>query len=210
MKRRIPTLVLLALSWSLPVRAQTKVELEIAPFAGMTFYLNGLPARFALQRGEADPLIVEDGRYDDGVTLGVHGGVRLGDRIAVEGMFSWVPTRLHAKAGLPGEMDVNGFMYGGSLTYILPFSWDIEPFLGVGIGAETYDYEATGVEIDTELMGNVYAGFHYPLRSHLGLRFELRDCVTWFDSRIPGAENQAQNDLMATVGLAVRVPLFGR
>ena len=206
MRLRFLALLTASAAWVLPARAQT--TLELAPFVGGTLYLSGLPERFALSRGDAAPILVENGRFEDAFTAGLTAGVRLGERFAIEAMLSWLPTRLSGD-GVPGEMDVNGYMYGGSVTYFLPFVWWAEPFFGVGVGGETYDYAAEGVEVDTEMMGNMYAGIHYPLGSNMGFRLEMRDCITWFDPEIVGEDTAPQNDLMMTLGLVFRIPLTG-
>src|SRR6185295_2870848 len=87
-------------------QAQSGPRLEVTPIVGATLFLDDGPNTFALSRGTKDPLIVQGGRYSNALTLGVNAGVRWNDRFAIEGLFSWLPTKLTAE-NLPESTDVD-------------------------------------------------------------------------------------------------------
>lgn len=186
--------------------AQAQMVFEVTPFTGGTFFLSDPPNRFALGRRAGAPLVLQESSFDHAWTLGVHTGVRFDERWALEGMFSWIPTSISASSGLPAAADVNGFMYGLTGLFYLPVEGRVVPFLGLGVGAETFDYDIEGVENETEWMGNVAAGLHIELGEKLGLRLEARDCFARFHSGVSGIANGWENDLMTTVGLSFKFP----
>ncbi len=186
-------------------QVQAQITFELAPFAGGTFFLADPPDEFALDRGTTTPLILEDGSFDHAVNLGVNTGFVINDRWAIEGMFSWTPTKVSAAHGLAEKANVNAFMYGVTGLFYLPVETRARPFLGVGFGAETFDYDLADVETHTDYMGNVVLGVYVPLRSGMGLRMEARDCFARFDAGVSGIDDSWENDLMLTMGFSYRV-----
>lgn len=195
--------VLLALTTT---DARAQLQYEIAPFGGGTFFLADPPNQFALARGAGAPTILRNASFDHAWTLGANAGVRFNERWAVEAMFSWIPTRIQAASGLTGSEDVNAYMYGLTGLYYLPIGQRVTPFLGLGVGGETFDYGIAGIDTDTEFMGNVVGGLRIALTDRVGIRLEARDCIARFDSGVSGVNNGWENDLMTTVGLSFRFP----
>jgi len=118
-----PLAALMLIAVQAPVAAQVKLEAHVSPMVTGTFFLGDPPARFAIHRQEASPLIVQNGQFDDAFGAGVNAGLRIADRFGLEGMIWWVPTELNASAGLEhvnGTVDVNALMYGVTLAYYLP------------------------------------------------------------------------------------------
>lgn len=188
-------------------KAQNRIELEITPFMGGTFFLGDPPDRFRLHRQGTTPMIFEGGTYDDAWTLGMNAGLRVNERWAIEGMFAWLPTTLSEGRGLRQRADVNGYMYGVTgLYYFLPGT-RVMPFVGAGVGGQTYDYEGYGLNDHSHWMGNVVAGLSFPIADRFALRLEARDCFARFDSGVAGVDDAWENDLMLTVGLGWRTPL---
>jgi opacity protein-like surface antigen len=186
---------------------QAQVQFEVTPVGGGTFFLADPPERFALGRTQGQPAtIIQNGAFADAWTLGLNAGVRLNERWGFEGMFTWLPTELSATSGLAQTEKVNGYMYGITALYYLPVEARVTPFLGLGFGAETFDYETSSFETETELMGNAVLGLYVQLREGLGVRLEARDCIAHFNSGIDGVKHGWENDLMTTVGLSFRVP----
>lgn len=186
--------------------AQAQVVFEVTPFTGGTFFLADPPNRFALGKRVGAPTVVQGGEFDDAWTVGLNTGIRINEMWAIEGMFSWLPTKLSATSGLTNAADVNAYMYGITGLFYLPIESRVKPFVGLGFGAETFDYDIPDVETDTELMGNVLAGLFVELNDRLGLRLEARDCFARFDPDVSGVDHKWENDLMTTVGLSVRFP----
>jgi opacity protein-like surface antigen len=186
-----------------PVAAQ--MDIEITPFAGGTFFLNAPPNQFAIPRRNGTELLVTEGKFDDGPTLGFLLGLRLEERYAIEGMFSWVSTGLRGGGGLGGPIDAHSYMYSLNFVFHLPMDGRVQPFLGLGVGGETYDYKLSTLENHTEWMGNVAAGLTIPMTSLAALRLEVRDCLTRFESHVTNFGNVTQNDLMLSAGVTFDV-----
>jgi len=186
-----------------PVAAQ--MDFEVTPFAGGTFFLNSPPNQFVIPRKNGTELMVTGGKFDDGPSLGVLLGLRLEERYAIEGMFSWVSTGLSGGVGLGSPIDANSYMYSLNFVFHLPMDGRVRPFLGLGAGGETYDYRLSTLKNHTEWMGNVAAGLTIPMTSLAALRLEVRDCLTWFESHVSNIDNVTQNDLMLSAGVTFNV-----
>jgi len=195
--------LLMAGFWPTPVESQ-RVEFELTPFAGGTFFLSNPPSEFLIHRSGTDALTIGEGEFKNQFTFGLDAGVRIDERYGVEAFFSWLPTELSAATGLSRAVDVNGYMYGLTFLYHFDPAAQFKPFLGLGVGAETFDYKMAGWDTETEYMGNVVAGANVPLTDLLALRLEARDCITFFDPGIAGADTKTQNDLMLLTGLSFR------
>lgn len=186
--------------------AQAQWEFEVVPFGGGTFFLADPPSQFALERASGSDLILGDASFDPAWTLGVNAGVRLNEMWGIEAMFSWLPTRVSAASGLTGDRDVNAYMYGLTGLFYIPVRGPVTPFVGLGVGAESFDYRIAGVETHHDLMGNVVGGLYIDLADRVGLRLEARDCVARFESNVSGVDSAWENDLMTSVGLSFRFP----
>jgi len=188
--------------------ALAQTQLDITPFAGGTFFLADPPDPFALGSSSGSDMVVQGAEFSTSLTLGVNAGLKLGERWAVEGLFSWLPTNLSAAHGLWGaEVDVNAFMYGLTGLYYLPLTERYQPFFGLGVGAETFNYQIAGIEDHTDWMGNVVGGLYVQISDRFGVRFEARDCFARFGSGVSGVDDAWENDLMTTVGFSFRTPM---
>ena len=188
------------------VEAQAPPRLEVTPILGGTIFFADGPDQYALSRRGQDPLIVQGGSFRDAVTLGVESGVRLDDRFAIEGLFSWLPTRLTAD-NLPGPIDIDGYMYGVTGLFYVPVFTKYGPYGGLGVGAETYGYRSGSIEPQTHWQANLVGGLTFDLSERLGLRIEARDCLARWESGITGVANEWENDLMITAGINWRAVL---
>lgn len=185
--------------------ARGQMELDITPFVGGTFFLADPPERFALGRTSGDDLIFEDASFKRAGTVGVNAGVRFNERWAVEGMFSWLSVNMIARRGV--RADVNAYMYGLTGLYFIPLTETVSPFVGLGVGGETFDYQIFGTETHNEWMGNAVVGLYLALSDRFGLRLEARDCFARFESGVDGVDDAWENDLMTTLGFSFRAPL---
>jgi hypothetical protein len=201
--------LVLAATWT-PAQGQITFEGQVSPMVTGTFFLSDPPNTFAIMRQGAMPLIVQDGKFRDGFGAGVNGGLRIAERFGLEGMFFWVPTEIQAAAGLESygnEVDVNSLMWGATALFYFPRVDRVEPFAGLGIGAETMSYDPeAGWERHTDLMGNAVVGANTWLNDYAAIRLEVRDCITRFDSHITSVGHSAENDLMLSAGLTFRNP----
>jgi hypothetical protein len=152
-------------------------------------------------------LILQNASFDHGFTVGANGGLRINEIWAVEAMFSWIPTELWATGGLSGSEKLNAFMYGLTGLVYIPLEGRVKPFLGLGVGGETFDYTSPDIEGHTEWMGNVAGGLYLAVSEQFGLRFGARDCFARFDSGVSTVDDAWENDLMLTMGFSFRTPL---
>lgn len=181
------------------------LELQISPAAGATFFVTDLQDRFALERESGGSVLVVDGRLRHSYAVGGSAGLRLGDWGAVEGMLFWVPTELTASGGIEGGgTDVDAYMYAANGLFFLPRIGRAEPFLSLGLGVERMDFAAPDLASHTDLLWSFGPGIVYQRTRHVGVRIDLKDCVTSFNSHLDGAEDQAQHELMLIVSLNVR------
>jgi hypothetical protein len=212
-RRALPLAALLALGAFGSVRAQVSVQGEASIFTGGTWFLTDPPDRFAIEStGSAGDLIVEDGRYRDGLMLGANAGVRVAERFGFEGFFAWIPTRLRADSGLlahGGRINADSYMWGVTALYHFT-DWErLQPFVGLGLGGETMTYRPARLEGHTELQGNAVVGANYWVTDVFGIRFDLRDCLSTWNSHLVGVDDEPENDLMLGVGVSFRTGPFG-
>jgi outer membrane protein W len=191
-----------------PVSAQVTFEAQLTPLVTSTISIGDHSRDFAIMRQAAIPLIVQGGEFRDGTGGGVAAGIRIVENVGIEGMFFWVPTQLQARAGLEsygGSVDVNSIMWGATALYYFPWLGTVEPFLGVGVGAETTSYDPQlAWERNDDLMGIVAVGGSAWLTDRVALRLEARDCLTRFDPHITGIERSTESHLMMSAGLTFR------
>jgi outer membrane protein W len=181
---------------------QVAVEVEAGPFVGGTVFLNAPNQQVSIARQGAAPLLVEGGQFRNAVTVGVHAGIRVGQRLGLEGSYAWIPTRLAAGRGLEaqgGAVDVNAIRYGVMTTYHFRPHAGLQPFAGVGLSGETLSYGPhAGWERRSSLAGTVELGGNLWLSDDVFLRLGAgRDVLT-------RGERGSANKLMMTAGVSAR------
>jgi len=107
------------------------------------------------------------------VATGVQLGLRIDDRFGLEGSYSWVPARLHARGeeahGIP--LDLRSERYGATLAVHLRQDSPIQPFVGVGLVGEFLTWGSHSYwERRTEVAGNVSLGSSVRLAPGLDVR----------------------------------------
>jgi outer membrane protein W len=192
--------------------AQVTFDAQVSPMVTGTFFLSDPPARFAIERQGAAPLIVSGGKFGNAVGVGVNAGILIAEDFGIEGMFWWVPTEVSASEGLfdyGGKVDINSFMYGLTAVYYFPhIASKLEPFVGVGVGGETMSYDPQlAWQRHTDFLTHAVVGGHLWLNERLAVRIEGRDCLTRFRSHVEGEANTNEHDLMISGGLTFRAPL---
>jgi hypothetical protein len=192
----------------LDAAAQSRLQLEISPFGGGTFFFRDGPRALALEGSAAVPPVVEGARFEDTWSAGVTTGLRFNDWAAAEALLSWVPTWLIG-TNFPDGTDVYAYMYGLNGVLQLPLPGPIHPYGSVGFGGTTYDYSGS-IRSHTSWMTTLAGGLMYELGDGRALRIQARDFMTPFDSALPGQGAGWQHDLMITAGMTWRIPLGGR
>jgi hypothetical protein len=89
----------------------------------------------------------------------------------------------------------------GQYPVALASGWTLKPFVGVGVGARTYDFRDLDVGTETDFAGYVAAGAGVEYRA-VELRLTARDYLSAFDGIGAEVDSTARNDLglFASVG----------
>jgi hypothetical protein len=185
MRKSLLTLAVLILT-ATPLAAQTVENwgLELRPYAGM--YV---------------PLTSHRYDFKDAATYGAQAAYELGDYFHVVGTFGW--TDAQTKLGLSRN---NVYLYSydvgaeANMLYDLPANWLWRPFIGVGGGGRTYDYEGS-IASRTCTAGYAAIGTEMQ-RSVIAYRIEARDYLNCFESPITG-KKKTRNDALFTFGIAL-------
>jgi hypothetical protein len=98
------------------------------------------------------------------------------------------------------QYDVGGEM---NLVNEMANDWFFRPFVGLGAGARTYDYRATGMKSKTCTAGYGALGTEFQ-NGPVALRIEGRDYLTCFQSPITG-KRQTRNDATFALGMAFHI-----
>jgi outer membrane protein W len=184
-----------------PSLSQMSVEAEAGPFVGGTVFLN-VPSSLSIPRQQATPVSVRGAEVRNAITVGVHAGVRVAGKLALEGTYAWIPTRLTASEGLEaqgGFVDMNAIRYGLMTTWHFSPLGRLQPFAGLGVTGETLSYGPhSGWERRSIWAGTAEIGGNLWLRDGVFLRVGAgRDILTRGDDR-------PMNKLMLTAGLSAR------
>lgn len=196
------SVALLAGIGATPLRAQMSIEAEAGPFVGGALFLSDASGEVVIDRQGGAPVVVQDGRFRNGLTVGVHAGVRFADRMSVEGSYAWTPTRLHASEGLEaqgGAVRVDAIRYGLATSYHFAPRGRFEPFVGIGMSGETVSYAPfLAWERRSSMAGTLQLGGNVWVTDGLRLRVNAaRDFLT-------NDENPPHDRLAVTVGLTAR------
>jgi outer membrane protein W len=185
--------------------AQTSLDLEAGTFMGGTFFLKDAGPRLTIQRQDAGSLLVQDGEFRNGVTVGWTAGLRFGDRFGVEGQYALTPTRLVARQGLEpygGSVDASSHQYGATLRYHLSPVGRIRPFVGAGVVGETLTFRRhLAWQRQSDWAGTLLAGGEVQAANGIALRANVaRDLIG-------RAKHLPLDHVMITAGVNVKTPL---
>jgi hypothetical protein len=182
--RRIVMLAALLVASSATASAQSPRTVEVRAFLGADMPTGAMR--------DAMP---------DAALFGAQAGWRFRRDRRVVGTFGWMPTRTRYEAG-----DERANVLQVDATLEVPMgsrdagAWRIEPFVGLGVGARTYLYDAVTLDDDTCAVGVLALGIEWRYGDR-ALRTELRDNVFCFRVPTPGSNDRhTRNDLAATFG----------
>ena len=184
---RSPMLVVATLlAGATTLSAQTaRVRPEIRPFAGAI-----------IPTGDQRQL------FTDAVMVGVQAAVELSPNFHVLGTFAWVPAQNKYPVALN---NVNIFKYdvGVELGFARPIggAWEVRPFIGAGLGARTYAYQASTLATKTCTAGYGAMGTEFQL-ARTALRLEARDNLYCFRSPVSSVGSETRNDIGLAFGVA--------
>ena len=124
---------------------------------------------------------------EDEITYGAAIGYNLTERLTAEGAFNFAETDFEESAG-----DVDAYVYRLNGLYHFPVDKKLVPFIGLGLGGITLDYE--NGEYETDFLLNYGLGLKYFLNESIALRGDI------FHILIPDG---LKNNLLYTLGLTV-------
>lgn len=157
---------------------------ELRPFAGVTI-----------------PTGSQRDLYKDAPIVGMGIGWQVRPNLHLVGNFGWM--REHTKYAVT-QNDASRYQYDAgvevSVLRDLSASWTFRPFVGVGGGGRTYDYQAATLQTRTDAMG--YGALGAEFQTGLtAVRIEARDNVFGYQSPLPGGTSETRNDITFALGL---------
>jgi len=163
----------------------SRPTVELRPFAGVTI-----------------PTGSQRDLFKDAPIAGLGLALQVRPNLHIVGTFGWM--REHTKYNV-SRNDANRYQYDAGVEFSLERdiaqSWTFRPFLGVGGGARTYDYQASTLLTRTCTAG--YGAIGSELRTgQTALHFEARDYVFCSKSPLPGGDSKTRNDITMALGLA--------
>jgi hypothetical protein len=176
------------------------VKFELTPIAGGTFFASDLPSTFQLTGEFGGTTTLTGVEIDDALTYGGRAGVRIADRFGIGATLLYAP--LTYSTSDVAEQEGGLYTYGADFSYhAVSLSDRAAPFVVVGVGAKTYDFQ--GADLETDLMWSAGAGIDVALSRNVGLRLEARDYMSLFDPAIDGLDAELQHDLVLAAGLSL-------
>jgi hypothetical protein len=139
----------------------------------------------------------------DSALMGMEFAYELPINVHLLGTVGWTPSTDKA---LTQDNRVNLFQYdvGAELFNSRPMTgdWLFRPFVGLGVGARTYDMtEIRGAKAKTYAAGYGALGSEFQL-SNIAIRIEGRDYLSQFKGLAGGADNKTRNDVTLAAALA--------
>jgi hypothetical protein len=169
---------------ALPAQTRKPVP-EIRPFAGASI-----------------PSGAQRDLFKDAPMFGAQAALELKPNLHLIGTFGWVPG--HTKYPVADDaVDLFEYNVGAELGLVRPMGggWQFKPFLGLGAGARTYNYQAKDLTTETCTAGYGAAGTEFQV-GRTALRAEARANVFCFQPPEPGAKKATRNDVGLNIGLA--------
>lgn len=147
--------------------------------------------------------------FDDAAIYGLQAALEYRPTLHFVGSFMWSPGHDNFVAI---DDAVNLFQYdvGAELNLVrdLGKGWELKPFLGLGVGGRTYNYDSIDLATNTFFAGYGVVGteFQYGV---VAIRLEGRDYVSGFEDPMIGG-TETRNDMGFSLGLAYHIGRHAR
>lgn len=184
MKRTLLAIGALLASGMMPLWAQT-ITPELRPFVGA--YM---------------PTGAMSNVMKSSALFGMQGALEVNPNLHVIGTLGWAPA--HNKfTGYDENVNIFSYDIGAELGLVRPMGsgWEFKPFFGLGGGARTYDYKATGFPTHTSALGYLSAGSEFQLNP-VALRVEARANAYDYKSPVTNVSANTRNDIALLFGFA--------
>lgn len=168
-----------------------------------------LPAQTPLFTPELRPFVGayvptgdQSNLFKSGTMFGVQGALEFKPTFHLLGTFSWIPA--HNKyTGFDENVSIFGYDLGAEFAFVQPLGsgWELKPFAGLGAGARTYAFKASGLSDKTCAAAYGALGSEFQL-DRVALRLEARDNVFCYRSPVAGISSATRNDIGLAFGLA--------
>ncbi len=173
-----------------------------APLPGQGIDNYGLELRSFV--GAFVPTAKQSNDFKTATTVGAQLAWEMSENFHLLGSYAW--THGHNKFAFSDDRTyISQYDVGVEMNHFreLSESWVFRPFVGLGAGARTYDYRATGIGSRTCAAGYGAVGMEMQWVI-IAFRAEARDYLTCFESPMTGRK-QTRSDLGLTFGLAYHI-----
>lgn len=142
--------------------------------------------------------------FDDAALYGLQAAWEYRPTLHFVGSFTWSPGH---DSFVAVDDAVNLFQYdvGAEFNLVRDIGngWQFKPFLGLGVGGRTYNYDAVDLATNTFVAGYGVFGteFQYGV---VAIRLEGRDYLSAFKDPMIGG-NKTRNDMGFSLGLAYHI-----
>lgn len=129
--------------------------------------------------------------------VGTQAALEIADRAHLVGTFAWAPNRTSR------DVCVYDYTAGVEGFRAMPLrgSWELRPFLGLGLGGRTYVNHGDADRRQTTWGGYGALGTEFQM-NRIAVRIEGRDFVTRFKGLTGDAAAEARNDIAVATGVA--------
>lgn len=191
--------LLLGLAAGAEAQAQQSNSYSFGLESGYAMQLTELPAMFEVP---ATDIQLGSREFEPGTLFGVRAGVRI-DRVSLEALARYMPfAAVIPASGTATEIDATLFTYSANALVWLPEALDrLNPYLALGIGANTYNFDVHRSDPTTNLMLNFGLGMEVEIIPMLALRLDVRDNMSNFPSNAVGYDDEVQHSLQLALGL---------
>ncbi len=168
-----------------------------------------LPAQNTVTKPEIRPFVgasIPTGKQRDlfknAPMYGVQAALELKPTMHLLGSFSYVPGQNKYSVA---RDNVNIFQYDAGMEFdmvhALGAGWELKPFVGLGAGARTYQFQSKQLNDKTCAAGYGALGTEFQY-SPIALRLEARDNLFCYRSPMAGVRAGTRNDVGVAFGLA--------
>ncbi len=168
-----------------------------------------VPAQNTVTKPEIRPFVgasIPTGRQRDlfknAAMYGVQAALEVKPTMHVLGSFAYVPGQNKYSVA---QDNVNIFQYDAGLEFdmvrALGAGWELKPFVGLGAGARTYQFQSKDLNNKTCAAGYGAVGTEFQF-SPIALRLEARGNLFCYRSPMVGVKAQTRNDVGLAFGLA--------